>query len=160
MIAIATRHSLGRFYLIALTITIPRVLLQNKIWFSTKHILKVSVSFYVIKFWQLALVFSAFSRVYWVRNNLILHQTQSLSRQLEDYWSLITPSEKKVGNKSDRYWKGMSKRHKVYILFATSRTYLSFPWRPPCRPSIMTERRGGGGGRFRYWTIFLELYLA
>ena len=47
MVAMATSQSLWRFYLIALTPTIP-ALLQNKIWFSSKHILKVSVLFYSI----------------------------------------------------------------------------------------------------------------
>ena len=45
MVAIATSHSLWRFYLIALTPTIP-ALLQKKIRFSNKHILWVSVLFY------------------------------------------------------------------------------------------------------------------
>ena len=38
MVAMATSHSLWRFYLIALTVTIP-ALLQNKVRFSNKHIL-------------------------------------------------------------------------------------------------------------------------
>ena len=38
MVAIATSHSLLRFYFIAMTPTVP-VLLQNKISFSNKHIL-------------------------------------------------------------------------------------------------------------------------
>ena len=47
MVAMATSHSLWRSYLIALTVTIP-ALLQNKVRFSNKHILQVSVSFYTI----------------------------------------------------------------------------------------------------------------
>ena len=43
----------------------------NKIWFSTKHILQVSVSFYAIcnkrKFWQL-IIFSPFYRLYFGAN--------------------------------------------------------------------------------------------
>lgn len=63
MVAMTTSHSLWKFYLKALIVTVA-ALSQNKILFSNKHVSYVSVSFYSINYSFDAVAFSAFYRLY------------------------------------------------------------------------------------------------